>query len=71
MIYTQMENSKNFDAQNYSSKNLIHRYKYKCANISIYTEHICCFTYNKGGNEGFSGFQQSDQIRSDQSLSRV
>ena len=66
-----MENSINFDAQNYSSKILIHRYKYKCANISIYTERICCFTYNKGGNEGFSGFQQSDQIRSDQSLSPV
>lgn len=53
-----MENSIKFDAQNYSSKNLIHRYKYKCANISINMEHICCFTCNKGGNEGFSVFQQ-------------
>lgn len=48
MIYTQMENSIKFYAQNYSSRNLIHINKYKCLNISLYMEHTCCLLVMRG-----------------------
>lgn len=43
-----MENSIKFDAQNYSSTNLIQGNKNKCANISIHMANTRCFTCNGG-----------------------
>lgn len=42
-----MENSIKFDAQNYSSTNLIQGNKNKCANISIHMTNARCFTCNR------------------------